>query len=446
MSFLSENPRRLKRKHFLESKFFKPQKTHKKSRNNKLFYSLRHQPFVTPSALPSSSKSNKKKNKRKNKQNNQQHPTKSNPGSFYSESKSNASKNRLPAWMQQAEEIIDNSIEDKHSEVLEEDFEHLEADLEEHFSEKRSENRQTTNMSTSRNFRPTGSHYSGTRGNKSTATGQSTGKSLPSWMQAAVENNEIDEDILDDNENFDDDHLNLDETAIPMTGNVGSHYSDERSLENKSRNSNRSGNNYGNSALSNRQASNFSQKSQESANWTQNRSYFLRMNKMKENDKSGRNWTKGLKNNSTPGKSQNQPTRDATIRALTDELDETKIIIKSKENEINELNEQINLLQENQIQEEVDRVEAEIGRERAINDSRQLRIDKKDLLEKLAKIEQQMEQQKLEMQQKIQEEAEKRLQEVEKVKILESELVKTKESAEKINNQMTALNACIDIG
>ena len=60
------------------------------------------------------------------------------------------------------------------------------------------------------------------------------------------------------------------------------------------------------------------------------------------------------------------------MQLLTDELDETKMLVRRQNADIHELQEQVNQLQENQIQEECDRIEAEIARERAVNENRAL--------------------------------------------------------------------------
>merc|ERR1712157_395179 len=188
-----------------------------------------------------------------------------------------------------------------------------------------------------------------------------------------------------------------------------------------------------------------SQKSNDSsANWTQNRSYFLRMNKMREKD-STKSWTKGMKN--TPKSSgPRELGRDATIRAMADELDEAKMQARGQEEELKELNSQIQLLQENQIEEEVNRVEAEIARERAINENRQLAQDKSELLAKLNNFELLLKKQKEEMEAEIRAEVEKRMETEKKYESVEKDLMATKESAKTIESRMHALDAVIDIG
>jgi len=262
-------------------------------------------------------------------------------------------------------------------------------------------------------------------------------------MQNAADNNEIDEQDLDDEED------NLD-----LNGDEADGYLNDTTVAKDpvhaqavaSIASTNSRNSYGerNSGSNYRTAPQLSQKSQDSANWTQNRAYFLRMNKMNEKD-SSRSWTKMAKSSSSAGKNNGNviygTERDATIRAITDELEETKMSNKNKEVVISDLHEQINQLQESQIQEEVDRVEAEISRERAVNDNRKLVIEKTDLENKLKKFEEQLKQQQAEMERKVQEELNKRLEQEKRVSQLQEELKSTKDTAANIQSQMTTLDA-----
>jgi len=121
-----------------------------------------------------------------------------------------------------------------------------------------------------------------------------------------------------------------------------------------------------------------SQKSEDSSRWTQNRSYYLRMQKQKENSKGDRDWTKGLTKSVPPKQTQSQ-----TTKVLIDELDEARTLLQRQEKEIQNLQETVNHLQEHQIQEECNRVEAEIAKERAINENRQLKIKNSELDEKI---------------------------------------------------------------
>lgn len=422
--------------------------------------------------------SNKKKGKHKNNQhpqnynNSNNNAANNNTGSHYSgKSGSNiSSKNRLPTWMQQAEEVIE-------SDSYHENMSGVRSNKGQGYLESQGNNT-NSKMNMHANSHLNDRH--------SQATGHSTNKSLPSWMQNAADNNEIEDNInddlddhdvedVDDAENFDDlndiidrqdgdgDDLNgdyLNETAVPNYLGTGKQITNGRSSHGSqpvaSVTSSRSDKHSFGERLSGHQSNGqghyrergtgsftqqFSQKSQDSANWTQNRAYFLRMNKMNEKDNSNRSWTKMAKSSGKGAAPAFGTERDATIRALTDELDETKIQNRTKENLITDLHEQINQLQESQIQEEVDRVEAEISRERAINDNRQLVIDKADLHDEIKRIEKQMKRQQAEMEQKIQQELEHRLTEQNKVTQLEKELECTKNTAENIKNQMTTLDA-----
>merc|ERR1711879_1066538 len=98
----------------------------------------------------------------------------------------------------------------------------------------------------------------------------------------------------------------------------------------------------------------------DSARWTQNRSYFLRLNKNRENNNNNRDWAR--LNNNKPGSNHRTPDRNATVRALADELDENKLLVRRQAQEIEDLQEHVNELQALQMQEESERVEAEIGR------------------------------------------------------------------------------------
>lgn len=111
---------------------------------------------------------------------------------------------------------------------------------------------------------------------------------------------------------------------------------------------------------------------EDSARWTQNRSYFLRMNKIKEQNKDKRDWAKLNGQTGSNIQSSAKPDRNATIRALTDELEDNKLLVRQQANEIENLQEHINELQSQQMQEESERVEAEIGREKVQNENGRL--------------------------------------------------------------------------
>ena len=76
-------------------------------------------------------------------------------------------------------------------------------------------------------------------------------------------------------------------------------------------------------------------------------------------------------------------TQSQTTKVLIDELDEARTLLQRQEKEIQNLQETVNHLQEHQIQEECNRVEAEIAKERAINENRQLKIKNSELDEKI---------------------------------------------------------------
>jgi len=141
---------------------------------------------------------------------------------------------------------------------------------------------------------------------------------------------------------------------------TGSYYDDKRS------------NNVSKHAFEEPQKSGSHNSNEDSARWTQNRSYFLRMNKIKEQNKDKNDWARLNGKSGNTSQSSAKPDRNATIRALTDELEDNKAAVRQQANEIEDLQEHINELQAQQMQEESERVEAEIAREKVQNENARL--------------------------------------------------------------------------
>jgi len=150
---------------------------------------------------------------------------------------------------------------------------------------------------------------------------------------------------------------------------TGSYYDDKRS------------NNVSKHAFEDPQKSGSHNSNEDSARWTQNRSYFLRMNKIKEQNKDKRDWAKLNGKSGATSQTSAKPDRNAAIRALTDELDDNKMLVRQQANEIENLQEHINELQSQQMHEESERVEAEIGREKVQNENGRLIDENKRMKE-----------------------------------------------------------------
>jgi len=319
---------------------------------------------------------------------------------------SNASSKRLPAWMQESH--MDRG--DYSKVVIDDDLDYL-----------NDNNSSTSNHQKQNHKRPTSSH--------ATSNSRLT-NSLPAWMQNAVEKNDInEEDLLSDQE---EEYLDEVNQTLHDDG-----YIQHESMSGSTRPSNSNfKENYSNVSQSKGHGTG-SHVSDDSAKWIQNRSYFLRMNN-NANKKDGgkREWAR-------KAKTKGNLTKDATIKALEEELNHFRMAVNDKEEKIENLHEVINQLQEDNVQEEVNRVEAQIDREKTLNTNRQLQIEKTDLLDKFDKFEKASTQRELELMAIIEKEKLKNEEKERAVASLTEELKTTKETAENISKNMVCLEACM---
>ena len=267
-----------------------------------------------------------------------------------------SSKARMPAWMQASQEEDDLAMN--------EDDEFLELE------------RQAAKMAEDDEFRRNDVFNTGFAAPESIgklrkniptsfAGGASSkgSKKVPAWMSAG---NEEEIDILDNTLQLNDTQLAVAEMSSKgsrqestpswrrnINGNNGmtSSIEDDDIYSKKSTKSKTNRSNFEKNSNYD-QRSNHDQRSNqdsESSKWTHNRSYHLRMNKMKENTPNQRNWAKPS-GDSRDKKTPMRNNRDAVIRAVTDELDETKMLVRKQDNDILDLQEQINKLEDDKIQ------------------------------------------------------------------------------------------------